>query len=512
MPARLADLLAGLSRLADVGFGLPMGSAVRSCVLATHMARSLDLPTADAQATFYTALLHHVGCVGYAHETAQVFGDDLAANKAAGRTPGESPRDMIETFLPVLTSGRPPLERVRLAFAAFSKGGQWGGRFTATACELARESARRLDLPEAVQTSLFHVYDPWRGRTGPDGLTGEDLPIGARIARLAGIAVLFDSIGGIDLAIQAVRRRAGGMLDPSLVTCFAENATAWLTDSSGAEAQAALLDREPQPHVSVPDIRPVAEVFGDLADLKSPYFLGHSRSVAKLVGGAAERLRLSDVAKADLDLAARLHDVGRVAVSNAVWEKPGRLNIDEWEQVRLHAYQSERILAGSDELARIARLVGRHHERLDGSGYHRGCSAEELSISDRILAAADAYQTLTEPRPHRAALTPPEAERRILDAARSGSLDPDAVGAVLGAAGHTVPVGPRRLPMGLTDREVEVIGLLARGCSNAEIAGHLVISRRTAEHHVQHIYTKIGVSSRAAATLFAVEHGLLGDR
>jgi HD-GYP domain-containing protein (c-di-GMP phosphodiesterase class II) len=509
MPVRLADLLAGLSRLADLGFGLPMGSAVRSCVLATRLAQSHDLPTADVQATFYTALLHHVGCVGHAHETAQVFGDDLATNIAAGRTGSGSVGDTMGTFLPLLTRGRSPLERLRLAFAAVSKGGRWGDQFTTTACELGRDSARRLDLPESVQTSLFHVYDPWRGRTRPDGRTGEAVPVGARIARLAGIAVLFESIGGIELAVQAVRRRAGGMLDPSLTARFTKSAPEFLTDLSESEALAAVLGMEPHTHVTVPDVRPVAEVFGDLADLKSPYFLGHSRTVAVLAVGAAERLGLPAAVTSDLEVAALLHDVGRVAVSNAVWEKPGRLSVDEWEQVRLHPYQSERILTGSDRLARIAPLVGRHHERLDGSGYHRGCTTEQLSTADRILAAADAYRTLTERRPHRPAYTPPEAERRILEAASRGILDADAVRAVLAAAGHIVPVRRRSLPMGLTDREVEVLGLVAQGCSNAEIANRLVISRRTAEHHVQHIYTKIGVASRAAATLFAVDHQLL---
>jgi HD-GYP domain-containing protein (c-di-GMP phosphodiesterase class II)/DNA-binding CsgD family transcriptional regulator len=509
VPARLADLLAGLSRLADCGFGLPVGSAVRSCLLATRLARSLDLPTADIQASFYTALLHHVGCVGHAHETARLFGDDLAANVAAGRTDSVSARDVVETFLPLLTRGRPPLERLRLVFTAATRGGRWGDQFTATACEVGRHTAQRLGLPESVQTSQLHVYDPWRGKTRPDGLTGAAVPVGARIARLAAIAVLFEGIGGTDLVVQALRRRAGGMLDPTLVDHFTRHATQWLADLSEAEAHAAVLEAEPHPHVTVPDVRRVAEIFGDLADLKSPYFLGHSRAVAALATGAADRLGLPDGGKTDLALAALLHDVGRVAVSNAVWEKPGRLSVDEWEQVRLHPYRSERILVGSDELARLAPLVGRHHERLDGTGYHRGCSADQLSTADRILAAADAYRTLTEPRPHRAALPPLEARERVAGAARRGVLDTDAVDAVLVAAGHPVPLRPKSLPMGLTDREVEVLGLLARGCSNAGIADRLVISRRTAEHHVQHIYTKIGVSSRAAATLFAVEHELL---
>ena len=506
---RLADLLAGLSRLADLGFGLPMGAALRSCVLATRLARSLDLPAAEVQAAFYTALLHHVGCAGYAHETAQVFGDELVANTAAGRTDAASPRDLFATFLPILTQGRPPLERARLAFTALTKGGSWADEFTTTACELGRDSARRLQLPEDVQISLFHVYDMWRGKTRPEGLNGEDIPVGARIARLTGIAVLFESIGGTDLAVQAVRRRAGGMLDPSVVARFSDNATEWLTDLAETDARSVVLNTEPSPPVTVWSLRLVAEVFGDLADLKSPCLLGHSRTVAALAAGAAGQLLLPESTRTDLGVAGLLHDVGRVAVSNAVWDKPGRLSADEWEQVRLHPYHSERMLAGSTELARLAPLVGRHHERLDGTGYHRGCTEEELSMPARILAAADTYRTLTERRPHRAAWEPDQAKHRLLHEARRNTLDADAVHAVLVAAGHAVPDPPRRVPAGLSDREVEVLGLVAQGCTNAEIASRLVISRRTAEHHVQHIYTKIGLSSRAGATLFAIEHHLL---
>lgn len=509
MAPRLADLLAGLSRFADLGFGLETGASLRTCALATHLARSLNLPDTDARATFYAALMHHVGCVGHAHETALLFGDELLANAAAGRTDASSLSDLFTTFLPTLTQGRSALERARLTLTALTQGNRWGSEFTTTACEVGRDSARRLNLPEEVQTSLFHVYDLWRGKNGPGGLTGDDIPVGARIARLSGIAVLFESIGGSDLAMKAVQRRAGGMLDPGLVALFNEDLCAWLTDLSTADVREVVLATEPRPHATVPDPRLVAEVFADLADLKSPYLLGHSRAVAALAGRAAAQLRLPEETRKDLEMAGLLHDVGRVAVSNAVWDKPGRLSSDEWEQVRLHAYHSERILAGSAELGRLAPLVARHHERLDGSGYHRGSTADDLSLPARILATADTYRTLTEVRPHRAALSPEQAVERLLDGASRGTHDAQVVNAVLAAAGHAVPVAVRQRPNQLSEREVEVLGLVAHGCSNAEIASRLVISRRTAEHHVQHIYTKIGVSSRAAATLFAIEHHLL---
>jgi HD-GYP domain-containing protein (c-di-GMP phosphodiesterase class II) len=508
---RLADLLAGLSRLADLGFGLEPGEALRSCALAALLGRSLDLPDEHTRAAFYTALLHHVGCTGYAHETAQAFGDELALNAAVARMDLADPREMFTTFLPALMRGQPPRARARLAFTAFTRGNRFGTAFTTAACEVGRDAARRLRLPDEIQHSVYHVYELWQGGGDPAGLSGDDIPVASRIARLSGIAVLFDTIGGVDLAVDAVRRRSGGMLDPHLAGHFVDHAAELLGDVSNVDPRGAALEAEPVPVVTVarPHLVEVAAVFADLADLKSPYLHGHSRGVAALARRAGERLGLPTATVADLEVAGLLHDVGRVAVSSTVWERPQPLRSHEWEQVRLHAYHSERILAGSQRLAPLARMVGMHHEQLDGSGYHRGCASTDLSLATRVLSAADAYQAMTQRRPHRPELAPDQAAQHLRDDARAGLLDAEAVAAVLAAAGHGAVVVRRQAPAGLTDREVEVLALIAEGCSNAQIAQRLVISRRTAEHHVQHIYTKIGASSRAAAALFAMEHQLL---
>jgi DNA-binding CsgD family transcriptional regulator len=211
----------------------------------------------------------------------------------------------------------------------------------------------------------------------------------------------------------------------------------------------------------------------------------------------------------DVHRAGLVHDLGRLGVSNAVWDKPGLLTSAEFERVRLHPCLTDRLLARVPALARSRQIAARHHERLDGSGYPHGLTAAALGPLDRLLAAADVYHALTEPRPHRPAFEPEPAAQRLRAQARSGALDGDAVQAVLRAAGQRAPAR-RDWPAGLTAREIEVLALLARGHANKQIAQRLGVTPKTVANHVEHIYAKIRVSSRAAATLFASQHGLLG--
>jgi DNA-binding CsgD family transcriptional regulator len=245
-------------------------------------------------------------------------------------------------------------------------------------------------------------------------------------------------------------------------------------------------------------------------DLKSPYFLGHSTAVAELVTEAARRREVGEGEVRTLRRAALVHDFGRLGVSNAILDKRGSLGAGEWERVRLEPYVTERMLGQSPALAPLAAIAVQHRERLDGSGYPRRLSGSAISHSARLLGAADCYQAMREPRPHRPALEADQAAANLRAEVKAGRLDSDAVEAVLGAAGHRVP-RRREGPAGLTPREVDVLRLLARGLPNKQIARQLVISPKTVSNHVEHIYAKIGASTRAAAALFAVQHGLLPE-
>jgi HD-GYP domain-containing protein (c-di-GMP phosphodiesterase class II)/DNA-binding CsgD family transcriptional regulator len=311
-----------------------------------------------------------------------------------------------------------------------------------------------------------------------------------------------------------VRRRSAGWFDPAVVEAFERCAGGLFAELESGSVWDAVLDAEPAPIVTIPERRvdDLAEALADVVDVKSPYFLGHSRGVASLAEAAAGQLGLGDDERAAIRRAGLLHDLGRVGVSNRVWDKPGPLTASEWEQVRLHAYNSERIVARSPVLAPYAEIAGMHHERLDGTGYHRRAKAAAIPRSARVLAAADVCHALTEPRPHRAALAPEQAANEIRNLVGGLALDPEAAEAVCACAGLALRrsrvSGP--WPAGLTDREVEVLRLLARGLSKKEIARTLVIAPGTVHTHTVHIYAKLSVSTRAGVALFAMEHGLVG--
>jgi HD-GYP domain-containing protein (c-di-GMP phosphodiesterase class II) len=509
---RLADLLAGLSLISDHGLGLPPDDAVRSCLVATALARRLGLRDGEVADVFYDSLLEHIGCLGYAHETYLVWGDDLAANRAAQRTNFADAKELFMAYLPTLLRDVEGRERALVAARFFTRGPGFLKRFATASCEVAAQTARRLGLPQDVQLGLRQYSEWWNGKGVPRGVSGDEIALTARVVHVASVGAKFDVLGGPALAVDAVRRRAGSVFDPAIAATFVAHARELLEAARLGDPRRRMLEAEPEPFRFVPltHLPDVAAAFGDLADLKTPFTHGHSAGVARLTRAAAERVGLDSETAARLEVAALLHDLGRVAISNAVWEKRGPLTSGEWEQVRLHAYHSERILSCTAALEPMGALAGMHHERMDGSGYHRACSAAQIPFPARVLAAADALQAMTQPRPHRGPMTVDEAAQHLQRDARAGRHDPDAVKAVVDAAGGSPQRRAGLRPAGLSEREVEVLRLVARGLSNREIARCLYVSPRTAEHHVQHIYAKIGASSRASAALFAMEHGLLG--
>jgi HD-GYP domain-containing protein (c-di-GMP phosphodiesterase class II) len=460
----------------------------------------------DRVATYYTGLLANVCCHADAHEQAVWFGDDIEVKHGA-----YDPN--VFEFLRLIGAGETGLARARKMAAFPGQGMALLKSIYDTHTRLASQFAARIGLDDTTCRALRETYEQWDGKGGPRKLRGEEVSLPARIVQLADFTEVAHRRHGLATAREYVRKRRGKHFDPALADLFIEEAEELVADIDAASScWEDVIDAEPSLEriVGGDDLDATLAAMGDLVDMKSPQMSGHSRGVANPGGEAGRISGLAGDELVALRRAGFLHDLGRLGVSNAIWDKPGPLTPAEMERARLHPYLTDRMLAGVPALARSRELAANHHERLDGSGYPRGIGATLLTPADRLLAAADVYHAMTEPRAHRPAKPETEAADELRSEARAGRLDGDAVNSVLKAAGHRV--GARReRPAGLTAREVEVLGLLARGYSNKQIAERLVVTPKTVSNHLEHIYVKIDVSSGASATHFAMLHGLVGS-
>jgi len=505
--ARVAEVFAALSLTTDLATGVPFEKGLRTCALATAFGRELALDDADLAVVFHVALLRSIGCTAHASENAALFGDDTAFEAAFGRLDPGDPgvlAGQLAAFGQWVPGRQAALARTFVAIAPVE-----GPRASRAGCEVSRALGVRLGLAPAAIDALDDVYERWDGRGLPGARRGEQVALPARIVHVAEQAVLAAAEGGAPAAVSEVGRRAGGHLDPDLADAFLRSADGLLPAIEAPDLLAAVLAAEPAPAAAAGAARldDLCVALAAVVDLKGRYLLGHSAHVADVADAAARAAGLADPAREELRSAALLHDLGRVAVSSAVWDRPGALGVADRERVRLHPYWTDRVLRRCTALAPLAGTAAAHHERCDASGYHRGTGGAELSFAARLLAAADVFAALTEARPHRPALDPGAARTALVAEAGAGRLDADACAAVIAGAG--LPRARRAWPCDLTDREVEVLRLAARGMSNRAIAVRLRVSDRTVGHHLAHVYDKTGRRTRAGAAVFAIEHGLL---
>jgi HD-GYP domain-containing protein (c-di-GMP phosphodiesterase class II)/DNA-binding CsgD family transcriptional regulator len=486
--------------------GQPLEQALRTCLIALAIGDRLGLEADELSDVFYVALLRFLGCTADAHDMAAlVGGDEIAIRAAIAPVLGGAPRDFASGVMPQIGRGQPPLRRARLV-AGMTFGGRERIRGGVRAhCELAENLALRLGLSPGVRAGLSAAFEQWSGQGLPNGLAGEAIPLSARIVFVARDLEVLQRQVGEGPVKSAIMKRGGVAYDPAVAEVCLRQLAELLALAEIHSPWDEVLRQEPEPRPWIPEgrVEAVLEVFADFVDLKSPFTAGHSREVAHWAAAAAK----DDVTS--LRRAGLLHDLGRISVPNGIWDKPGPLTDGEWERVRLHSYYSERILGRVAALKDLAKLAGMHHERLDGSGYHRGSSRAEIPFAARVLAAADVFQAMTQPRPHRPAKTAGQAADELEAMAAGGRLDREAVDAVLGAAGHQATAFRGDWPAGLSEREVGVLRLICRGGTKKQVAQALSISPSTVDHHVRHIYEKAGVQTRAGATLFALEHDLL---
>jgi len=509
---RAAELVGALSLATDLGTGVPLEQALRTCLLATRLAEEVGVGPAEQRATYYLALLRAIGCSATALDLLDLFGEDVELSAWQGTADLVDPSQALPILIRNVGSEQSALRRAAMLLHVLTSLPRMPAVQRAH-CEVGRELAVRLGLGPELHDLFGQIYERWDGKGNPGALRAEAVALPVRLVHVANSAETFVRYTGHDGGLALLQERAGGALDPMLVDRFCARASDLLDGLQVESAWAAVLNAEPggRTWLDGDALDEALRAVADFADLKSPHTLGHSRGVADLASAAARECGLPAAEVVAVQRAGWLHDVGRVGISATVWQKAGRLDVADWEAVRLHPYYTERVTARGTHLARLGALAALHHERVDGSGYHRGLSGAAVSHLAHILAAADAYQALTEPRPHRRAHERHAAADELRKDVRAGKLDHAAANAVLRVAGQSTASARRTLPAGLSEREVEVLELLARGDSPRSIAERLSITPKTARNHVQNVYAKLGVSTRAAATLFALQHGLVGD-
>jgi HD-GYP domain-containing protein (c-di-GMP phosphodiesterase class II) len=509
---RAAELIGALSLATDFGVGEPLEHGLRTTVIGVRLAESLGLAEEDRRAVYYVALLRYAGCTAESHLDAALFGDEIAVREAMAPVLFGSRAELFLAIARTMHAGEPARWRAVAIARALVQLRNTFRKGAAGHCEVTQAYALRLGLGSEIQAALGDVFERWDGNGWPAGRQGEHVPLPVRLMQVAEDADLQHGLGGVEQAVSVVRKRAGAAFDPAIADAFCRAAPELLDGLDGAALWESAMAAEPGEPAMLEDelVDEGLRVFGDFADLTIPYTLGHSAAVAELAASAGEQAGLDAEACIALRRAGLVHNVGRGAVTASIWNKPGPLSRDEQEKVRLYPYYTERVLQQPELLRSLGEIASRQQERLDGSGYPRGTAALDLSLSDRILAAANAYQAMVEPRPHRPAHARTRAADLLRDEVRGGRLDANAVAAVLEAAGQEAgKLSPPR-PAGLTDREAEVLALLASGLMTKQIGQRLGISPKTVDQHIQNVYAKVGVSTRAAATLFASRHGLAG--
>ena len=496
---RTAEVVGSLCLATDLGMGLPFGLGLRSTVVAMRLADRLGVDEATAVQTYYGCLLFYAGCTADADVQANLFPDGLTEHWTAVMFASQR-QSMAAVFRALGAGDGGRVRRTVRASAKFPRAAHGYQHHTRALCEVAEMLATGVGLPPTVPGLFRLLTERWDGGGPLSRAAGPDLPFAIRIMHVARDANFQRLLHEPARALEVVRQRAGGAFDPAVVDALSVD---MLGDSADWAAAMAV---EPKPHLmlqgaQIDDALAALAAFADLADV-----IGHSSAVAELAARAAKHLGRDDDEVTVVRRAALVHDLGKVGVPFRIWQHRGARSADDWEKVRLHPYYTERTLSESPYLTELAQVARCHHERLDGSGYHRGVSASDLQLPARLLAAADAYRSMVEPGRGRPALTAAAAAAELRAAASAGTLDPDAVAAVVEAAGHR----PERIvrPGGLTQREEQTLGLLAQGLATKQIGRALGVTPKTADHYVQQVYAKIGVSTRAAAAVYAMQHGL----
>ncbi|MGA9432581.1 MAG: HD domain-containing phosphohydrolase [Xanthobacteraceae bacterium] len=436
----LSELLGALSHALDMVEGQPAGHCVRCCWIGIHVGREIALSEPEIWELYYTLLLKDLGCSSNAARICQLYmTDDLSFKHDAKLIDGSLPQAL--RFVLSHTGLKAGLaERIRALIAAFQTAGTAPKELVETRCHRGAEIARKMRFSEAVAQGIQNLDEHWDGSGLPTAAAAQDIPVYSRIALLAQVVDVFQVGAGIEAACKEVRHRSGSWFDPQLADAFervAGRAGFWDTLRSD-NLQQALYALEPaQDRIAVDEdyLDDIAAAFAQVIDSKSPFTSGHSERVTLFTDLIAEQMGLSNERRRWLKRAALLHDIGKLGVSNSILDKPGKLDADEWAAMQMHAAYSETILSRIAAFGDLAAIAGAHHERLDGKGYPRGLSGDQIVREARIITTADIFDALTADRPYRSAM--PVTKALALMAEMVGTaIDPDCFAALRSAMGR----------------------------------------------------------------------------
>jgi HD-GYP domain-containing protein (c-di-GMP phosphodiesterase class II) len=473
------------------------------------MAGELRLSTSERVELYYSFLLMHSGCSALSLALAPfIKGDELAAIADITLRDDSNPMEMLDWMRRNVSPDAPFPTRMLNLIRALLQGSDNDG--VRGVCEVAVRVAQRLDMPQGIQNGVQYYLERWDGK-GPFGLRGSEIPLTARLLHLALMVEVCNTVYGHDAAKAMALERKGKMFDPQMIDAFlsvSSKSSLWETLAK-QDLWEVVLDLEPDSpyrYIGEAKLDDVALAAADFVDLKSPFTVNHSRETARFAEGIARRMGLPDSDIITVRRAALVHDLGHVALPGHILHPQSELSEADKEKLRLHPYYTERVLSRVPALASAAAVAGMHHERMNGTGYYRGLSGDDLPVSVCILAVADDFDDRLQAHPNH----DPTDVLKTMQPEVGELFSPECFTALAEQLHIAAPKPQRReWPAGLTAREVEVLRQVVKGDTNRQIAQALVISERTVAHHLEHIYDKIGISSRAAAVFFAMEHDLI---
>ena len=417
-PGQLASsiVIASLSRALDLAEGEPMGHAIRACWLGMQIAKWLELRPAERQDLYYALLLKDAGCSANAYSVTHWFQADDLVTKAELKITDWSSQWRSMVFAIRQTAPSAPITRRMAQLVSLgSRGAGLANELVEVRSTKGAEMVRQLGWAEPAAAAVLSLDEHWNGGGRPRGLKGEEIPLLARIALLSQTVEIFWRRGGGRAAETVLRQRRGKWFDPvlvDLVLAHAGNAKLWRQFGEITEPEhVGYLDPEPRaiPSSTMDDMIRIGEVFAAVVDAKSPWTTNHSTRTAAIARLMAESMNFTATEQDRVGLAGLLHDLGKLAVSNAILDKAGPLLPEEMEEMQRHTLITHQILSPLWPLDDVAEMAASHHERLDGTGYHRRLRGPEMPHGADILAVADVYEALTAHRPYRRGMEPDEA-------------------------------------------------------------------------------------------------------